>query len=234
MKQIIALGGGGFSMEPQNPLLDLYVLKAAGVPKPKICFLATASGDSADYIQRFYSAFRNYDCIPSHCSVFKDTPPDLRSFLLSQDIIYVGGGNTFNMLILWKEWGIDKILLEAFEKNIVLAGISAGAICWFDQTLTDSFPGKLTLIKGLNFIDSFCIPHFDGEANRRPETERLIEEGKLVGSGWGVEDSAALHFIDGILYKIVSSVETKTAYHYAQNASAPTRLRSQYLGAPQT
>lgn len=229
MKQIIALGGGGFSMEPENPRLDLYVLAAAQKPKPKICFLGTASGDAESYIQRFYTAFNKLDCTPTHLSLFKGATEDLKSLVFSQDIIYVGGGNTRNMLVLWKEWGLDKILVDAYNSGIVMAGISAGAICWFEQTLTDSIPGRLSLLKGLNLIDAFCIPHFDGEPNRRPETERQIEAGILNGSGWGVDDSCALHFIDGILYKTVSSVETKTAYHYAQAASAPTKLRSTFL-----
>ncbi len=231
MKQIIALGGGGFSMEPENHLLDLYVLAAANKAQPKICFLGTASGDAESYIQRFYDCFGKLNCTPTHLSLFKGKTEDLRSFIFQQDIVYVGGGNTRNMLVLWKEWGLDRILIEAYNSGIVMAGISAGAICWFEQTLTDSVPGRLTLLKGLNLIDAFCIPHFDGEPNRRPETERQIEAGILSGSGWGVDDSAALHFVDGILYKTVSSVETKTAYHYAQTASAPTRLKSHYLGS---
>lgn len=105
MQQIIAIGGGGFSMEFENLLLDLYILRQAKKEIPTICFIPTASGDSANYIERFYSTFEKYNCIPTHLSLFKPPTKDLEDFVLNQDIIFVGGGNTRNMLVLWKEWG---------------------------------------------------------------------------------------------------------------------------------
>lgn len=131
MKQIIALGGGGFSMEPENPLLDLYVLKQSGKHNPKICFIPTASGDADNYIARFYEFFGKQNCKPSHLSLFKPQTRDLESYLIEKDIIYVGGGNTRNLLALWREWGLDLIMMKAWEQGTVLAGISAGSICSF-------------------------------------------------------------------------------------------------------
>ncbi|MEK6267902.1 MAG: Type 1 glutamine amidotransferase-like domain-containing protein, partial [Planococcus sp. (in: firmicutes)] len=107
MRQIIAMGGGGFSMEPDNPLLDQYILKQANKARPKICFIPTASGDADSYIEKFYGFFNQQDCEPSHLSLFKPHTRKLEEFVLQQDIIYVGGGNTKNLLVLWKEWGLD-------------------------------------------------------------------------------------------------------------------------------
>jgi dipeptidase E len=116
-KQIIAMGGGGFSMEPENPLLDLYVLQQTIQASPKVCFVPTASGDAEGYIQRFYHSFNSHQCQTSHLSLFKPPTADLEDFILDKEIIYVGGGNTKNLMVLWKEWKLDKILKKAWEGN---------------------------------------------------------------------------------------------------------------------
>ena len=110
--QIIAMGGGGFSMEPDNPLLDKYFVKRIGKRSPSVCFVPTAAGDADGYIVRFYAAFNRLPCKPTHLSLFR-APKDLEKFVLSQDAIYVGGGNTKNMLALWREWNLDRILRKA-------------------------------------------------------------------------------------------------------------------------
>ncbi|MFN7825799.1 MAG: GNAT family N-acetyltransferase [Pseudobdellovibrionaceae bacterium] len=233
-RQIIAIGGGGFSMEIDNPLLDLYVLKAAKKSRPKICFVGTASGDAQGYIDRFYSAFKKYECEPTHLSLFKGKFSNLREFILSQDIIYVGGGNTKNMLTLWKEWGLDRILYEAYLNGIVLAGISAGAICWFEQMLTDSVPGQLTMLNGLGWLKGFCIPHFDGEAERMPSTIKAIETKALRGNGWGIDDGAAVHYIDEEWSKVVCSHPDKSAQLFVGGDSTANIIESSYLGGEAT
>ena len=129
-RQIVAMGGGGFSME-DTPLLDDYVLAASGNESPKVCFLSTASGDSADYIARFHRSFAGKSCIPTNLDLFHRDERNLESFLLEQDVIYVGGGNTANMLAIWRVHGVDHILKEAWKQGVVLAGVSAGAGCWF-------------------------------------------------------------------------------------------------------
>ena len=136
--QILAMGGGGFAMEPKNLKLDRYLLSLSKKKNPKVCFIGTASGDAEGYIQKFYKSFSNLACEPGHLSLFKPPPGSLRDFVLNQDILYVGGGNTRNLLVLWKEWGLDKILKEARLKGIILSGVSAGSICWFEEGLTDS------------------------------------------------------------------------------------------------
>lgn len=234
-KQILAMGGGGFLMEPDNCLLDKYVLSLAHKPKPKICFLATACGDAQTAIAKFYNAFSNYDCEPSHLSLFNAHTVDFQGFLLSQDIIYVGGGNTRNMLVLWKEWGIDKILNLAYEKGIVLSGISAGAICWFEQGLTDSVPGTLSKLNCLGFLKGSNCPHYDSEISRRPAFMKLLGEMKIL-PGLACDDGVGLHYVDGHLEKVVSSHPDAKAYKLVKDAQGVSekQIIPTYLGGEDT
>ena len=173
-RTIVAMGGGGFSMEPDNPLLDAYILGLAGAPRPRICFLPTASGDSDRYLADFYSAFAR-PAEASHLALFVRTVADLEAFLLDQDVIYVGGGNTANMLAIWRLHGVDRILRTAWERGVVLAGLSAGSICWFESGTTDSFGPDLAILDdGLGFLPGSHCPHYDGEALRRPAFDRQI------------------------------------------------------------
>ncbi len=208
-EQIIALGGGGFSME-ESHLLDDYILNVPGMNRPRICFVATASGDSENYIVRFYSRFNEKRCQPSHLELFRHDGRDLTAFAQSQDIIYVGGGNTANMLAIWKLHGFDLALKKALASGTVLAGLSAGSICWFQQGVTDSFGGELGSLDGLGFLPGSHCPHYDGEANRRKAYHRLIGEG--MKSGIAADDGAALHYINGKLTRLVSSRQNAGAY----------------------
>ncbi|HEY5041963.1 MAG TPA: peptidase E [Verrucomicrobiae bacterium] len=216
--QIISMGGGGFSMEPDNPLLDIYFLQQTGKRTPKICFIPTASGDSENYIARFYSAFSKLNCVPSHLSLFKPPTADLESFILGHDAVYVGGGNTRSMLALWREWKLDLILRAALRAGCVLGGISAGAICWFEQGLTDSIPGKLTPLSCLGFLPGSCTPHYDGERERRPALHNLIAAGKMI-SGVAIDDGAAVHYINSELFKVISSRSKARAYQVRKSSS---------------
>jgi peptidase E len=211
MMQIIAMGGGGFSMEPDNLALDRYVIAQARAERPKVCFLAQAGGEDAYYIVRFYQAFLSLRCTPSHLSLFNPHTADIEDFLMEQDVIYVGGGNTKSMLALWREWGLDKILLNAAKHGTVLAGISAGAICWFEYGTTDSIPGKLTALPCLGYLVGSCSPHYDGETERRPTFQRMIAAGEIP-AGVAFDDGAAGHFIDGRLAHIVSSRPNAKGY----------------------
>ena len=208
--QIIAMGGGGFSMEPDNPALDIYVLQQARRSNPKICFVPTASGDAVRYTANFYRAYRQLECVPSHLSFFERTP-DLRSLVLAQDIVYVGGGNTKSMLAVWREWGFDTILREACESGVILAGISAGAICWFEQGVTDSFAGDLQVMDCLGLLKGSCCPHYDGEADRRPSFHKMLLEGH-IRPGLAVDHSAAVHFVGNEIRRVVVSRAQANAY----------------------
>jgi dipeptidase E len=231
MRQIIALGGGGFSMEPENTLLDSYILKQSGKDNPKICFIPTASGDSEDYIQRFYSFFKNQNCSPSHLSLFRPPTRDLESFILEKDIIYVGGGNTKNLLALWKDWGLDTILKKAWNQGILLAGISAGSICWFEEGVTDSYGEGLEPLKCLGFLKGSNCPHYDGEAERRPAYQNLIGT-KKIQAGIAADDGVAIHYIEQEISKIVSSRPTSKAYRVScENKVVETQLRTDFLGS---
>ena len=210
-RQIVAIGGGGLSTESDNLLLEQYLLKLANKESPKICFVPTASGDSQTYIDRFDAAFAQLPCIPSHLLLFRLHTADLRSFVLEQDIIYVGGGNTKNLLALWKDWGLDTIIREAWEQGVILAGWSAGSICWFEEGVTDSFPGELRVLRCLGFLKGSNCPHYDGEPERKPSYHRLLAEG-LISEGYAADDGVALHFLGTQLEKIISSRPHAKAY----------------------
>ena len=179
-------------MEPENPLLDEYILRQSAARVPKICFIGTASGDAEGYIERFYQFFKQYDCEPTHLSLFKPPSRDLESFVLAQDIIYVGGGSTKNLMALWKEWGLIDILKKAYEQGILLCGISAGAICWYEMGVTDSYGGELEPVTGTGILTGSHSPHYDEEKKRRPAYQRMIREGVLKG-GMAASDGTALH-----------------------------------------
>lgn len=215
-RQILAMGGGGFSMEPDNPLLDRYVLSLAKAARPKVCFIPTASGDAEGYISRFYAAFEKLEAEPSHLPLFKGNLADPRAHLLRQDVLYVGGGNTRNMLVLWKEHGLDVAPKEAWEAGVVLAGLSAGALCWFEEGVTDS-SGTLGPLRGLGFLPGSYCPHYDGEAERRPAYLRLVEGGAL-GAGYAADDGVGLHFIGTALTAVVASRPDARAYRVAPGA----------------
>lgn len=210
IRQILALGGGGFSEEPENPTLDLYVLQQASSPRPRICFIGTATGDSSRYLVNFYAAFNRWSCRPTHLPLFQRTP-DLRTTLLSQDILYVGGGNTRSMLAVWREWGLPEILQEAWEQGIVLAGISAGAICWFEQGITDSQADSLTVLDCLGMLPGSCCPHYDGEANRRPAFHTFLHS-KAIKPGYALDNGVLMHFKGKSLHRAVSSRAGAQAY----------------------
>jgi dipeptidase E len=230
-RTIIAMGGGGFSMEPDNPLLDDFILSQANAARPRVCFLPTAAGDADGYIVGFYSAFASR-AEASHLRLFYRTQVDIETLLLAQDVIYVGGGNTENMLAIWRTHGLDRILREAWEAGIVLAGLSAGSICWFEAGTTDSFgPNLDVLTDGLGFLAGSHCPHYDGEALRRPTYQGLVAEGRLP-AGYAADDGAALVFDGTELREVVASRPEATAYRVeaVEGVARETRLPARYLG----
>ena len=209
-KQIIAIGGGGFYRDSENLALERYIVQQMGMAEPKVAFVPTASGEPDNYVASFYPAFLKLGCRPSHLSLFKRTP-DLRSYLLNQDMIYVGGGNTKTMLAVWRDWGMPELLREAWESGIVLAGVSAGAICWFEQGVTDSFSNGLRPLECLGLIPGSCCPHYDGEAERRPSFHRLLAGGE-ISAGVAIEDWTAVHFIGSQIDRVVAAKAGARAY----------------------
>jgi peptidase E len=231
MKQIVAMGGGGFSMD-KNSLLDEYILKLVPHEKPRVCFVPTASGDSDRYIVRFYSAFLKLPCIPSHLSLFNSPAADLRSFIFEHDIIYVGGGNTKNLIALWKAWKLDVILKEALEKGVILCGLSAGSLCWFESGVSDYLNnGTMAVLDALGFLPGSHCPHYDGESERRPAYHQFVAQG-LLPDGYAVDDGVGLHFVDDQLAAIVSSRPDAKAYRVEtiNGTVRETPLQPNYLG----
>lgn len=228
--RIVAMGGGGFSMEPNNLALDRHVLALTGKDRPKIAFVPTASGDAESYIQKFNTSFQTLPCEPTILSLFKPGYTDLQDFVMSQDAIYVGGGNTYNMLALWRLHGLDTILRDAWEAGVVLAGISAGALCWFDAGPTDSF-GPLQPISGLGYLPGSLCVHYDGEADRRPAFQRMIAEGACP-AGFAADDGAALCFEGTELKETVSSRPNARSYRLVavDGATVETALPTRYIG----
>lgn len=231
MGHIIAMGGGGFSMEPENPALDRYIVAQTGKENPHVCFLSQAGGENADYIVRFYRAFTELGCRPTHVSLFACPVGDLAALIARQDVIYVGGGNTKSMLALWREWGLPDLLLAAYRRGAVLAGLSAGANCWFEQSITDSVAAELSVLAGLGFLPGSFCPHYDGEAQRRPAYHRFLAAGAIL-PGYAADDSVAFHFVDGALQRIVSSRPDAYGYRLALADGQPveTPLPTDLLG----
>jgi dipeptidase E len=227
-RQLVVLGGGGFLME-KNRALDRYFLAATAKPNPRVCFIGTASGDAESARYKFYEAFATLDCRATHLSLFQPPTADLASFVLEQDAIYVGGGNTRSLLALWREWRLDVALRAAYDRGVVMGGISAGMICWFEFGITDSVPGALSPLPCLGWLAGSACPHYDGEAERRPSFHRLLAEGKIP-PGYAADDGVALHFVDETLAHVVSSRPAANGYRLASNdevvveAVLPTQL----------
>jgi peptidase E len=228
MRKLFVMGGGGFAMEPENPALDRYLLSLAEVEHPRVCFIGTASGDSDRYHHNFYSAYKNLHCVPSHLALFKPPTRDLASFIAEKDVIHVGGGNTKNLLCLWREWGLDKALRAAYENGTVLSGMSAGMICWFEHGVTDSFGDALEPLKGLGWLKGSACPHFDGEAERRPSFSRMIRDGTLPG-GIALNDGVGALFLDENLEECVSSRGSEGAFLFSSSGEERS-LPVRYLG----
>jgi dipeptidase E len=211
MSDIIAIGGAAFSAEPRNLALDKYILDVSGKPRPRVLFIPTATGDNSEYVAKFYGAYAALDARPSHLAFFQRTP-DLRGLVLAQDVVFVGGGNTKSMLAVWRDWGLPEILREASESGVVLGGVSAGAICWFEHGVTDSWAQQLRPLEGLGWIGGSCCPHYDGEVERRPSYHALLLHGEIE-AGYAIEDGVAAHFRAGRLERVVSKKAGSRAYH---------------------
>jgi peptidase E len=231
-KQIIPIGGGGFYRDPDNLELEKYVVGQSGADDARVCFVPTASGEPDHYVASFYSTFLRLGCRPSVLTFFKRTPA-LRSFLLNQDVIYVGGGNTKSLLALWRDWGVVEILREAWESGIVLTGVSAGAICWFEQGVTDSFSDRLRPLDCLGFLPGSCCPHYDGEVERRPAYHQLLANNEIA-AGVAIEDWTGVHFIGNEIHRVIASKRGARAYamRLAHGSVQETPLAAEYLTKP--
>jgi peptidase E len=233
-RQIVAFGGGGFSMEAGNPLLDDYVLDLARErrERPRVCFLPAASGDADHYIVRFYRAFASDRCEPSHVSLFRRDggTADPAGHLQDQDLIYVGGGSVISLLGVLRAHGLDDALRDAWRAGVVMCGLSAGSLCWFDEGVT-AYHGDPKRIGGMGFLPCSNSVHYDGERGRDVAYRRFLLDG--MSAGYAVEDGAALHFVGERLARVVSSRPGARAFRMRACGGRVVRtpLAARYLGA---
>jgi dipeptidase E len=222
-------------MEKDGSLLDEYVLSLTDVPRPRVCFLPTASGDADHYVVRFYRRF-SPSCDASHLSLFRrdqgtgGVEDDFATHLLAQDLIYVGGGNVVSMLGAWRAHGLDAILRKAWRKGVVLCGPSAGSLCWFAEALS-AFHGAPRGVQGLGLLPYSNCVHYDAEPARREEYHRFVGDG--MRAGFAVEDGVALHFRATRLAGAVSSRPDGRAFRVkpAGDRVVETPLDVVFLGA---
>jgi peptidase E len=219
---ILAIGGGGV-LDPESKLEEL-LLELAGVARPRVCFLPTAAADDEERIESFYDAFRGRTCEPSHLKLF-GMPEEPAAHLAAQDVIYVNGGNTANLLAIWRVHGVDLALREAWKRGAVLGGWSAGANCWFEDSVTDSFgPSLRELGGGLGLLPGSFCPHYDGEVERRPTYTRLVRDG-ILAPGYAADDDAAFHFEGTELREVVAQREDARGYRVTAEGEEPIEPR---------
>ena len=215
-KNIVAIGGGGFGRSLGSLEIEKYIISLINKKRPKICFIPTASGDSSLYKLNFYRAFSKLDCITSHIDFFSRTE-NLEDKVFAQDIIYVRGGNTKSMLAVWKEWNLHEILQNAYDKGIVMSGVSAGAICWFDKGITDSYAEELTIIDCLGIVEGVACPHFDEEKEREPYVNDVINR-EIIKSCICIEGNCAVHVKNSIEYSSIDFGNGKKCFRvYKEN-----------------
>jgi peptidase E len=213
MKNIICFGDGGTNAK--DPLMDLYVIAQSNKPEPKLCFLHTAGGDDYNYSQYCDRLFSRYPCIPTDLSLFRPKTKDIEDYLLSKDIIYVTGGHSKSMLAVWKDWGVDKILKKAYDQSVLLVGGSAGSVCWFDECITDSIPGALTVMPCLGILPYSNCPHFASK-QRQSAYKKFLLAGEIK-DGYAIDDYAGIHFQDGAPLRAISSLDGATAFFASNN-----------------
>ena len=223
--QIVALGGAGATDEETRRLLA-HVVGLAGKASPKVCVVPTAAADDAASVLRLYGRLPE-EARASYLPFFPWPPDELRRFVLDQDVIFVGGGNTANALAIWRVHGFDEILREAWEAGIVLTGWSAGMICWFEAGVTDSFGPQLDGMRdGLGFLAGSACPHYDGEELRRPVYTRLVAEG--FPPGVAADDGVGIRYTGDELAEVVSVREGAGAYRVDADCEEPLPVR--FLG----
>ena len=222
--QIVALGGLG--EDGEAGVLIQFVLGLTGKERPRVCLVPTASAEAPEYIVRFYEELSGVaQC--SHISFFPWPPDGVREHVLSQDAVFVSGGNTANMLAVWRAHGFERVMREAWEQGVVLGGSSAGMICWFEAGVTDSFGPQLAgMPDGLGFLPGSACPHYDGEERRRPVYQELVAGG--FPPGIAADDAVGLHFVGTELKEAVSAREGSRAYRVEPGSETPIEPR--FLG----
>ena len=217
---ILACGGGSLA----GSKIEDFLLELSHASRPRVCYLGTASAHKPEYIEVFYDSFRGRSCEPTHLELF-GLPEDPAAHIAAQDVIYVGGGNTANMLAIWRVHRVDHALREAWKRGAVLGGWSAGANCWFEDSVTDSFGSRLRALGGgLGLLPGSFCPHYDGEPERRPTYTRLVRDAVLA-PGYAADDDTAFHFAGTELQEVVSQREGARGYRVTPSGEEPIEPR---------
>ncbi len=227
----MALGGASLLPGSTDGPLHQYLLDLTGQSRPRVCFLGTASGDDSGYAAAFYSWFARR-AEATHLGLFDRRVAEIDTLLVEADLIYVGGGNTANMLAIWRTHGVDVALRRAWEAGVILAGPSAGAVCWFEGGTTDSFGPTLgALNDGLKFLPGSFCPHYDSESLRRPRYHEFVGTGALP-EGYAADDGVGLLFSGDQLAEVVAVMPearafrvTRTGNGVEETSIKPRRLR---------
>jgi dipeptidase E len=223
-RQIVGLGGGGDTQEQTMRLYE-YVLGLTGKERPRMLYVPTAVAEDAAGIVMFYERFRGR-IEASHLRTFPWPPANLRELILGQDAICVSGGNTANMLAIWRVHGIDELLREAWENGVVLWGASAGMICWFEAGVTDSFGPDLAGTDCLGFLPGSACPHYDGEERRRPRYRELLDGG--FPEGVAADDGVGIHYVGTQVAEVVTCRPGAAAYRVTRDGEE--RIDARELG----
>ena len=209
-RHIISIGGGGFGRNPGEGFIEQYILDQTNKEIPNICFIPTATGDNEAYKVNYYSTFSKLNCNPVHLDFFKRTP-NLEKLIYEQDAIFVGGGNTKSMLAVWKDWGLDELLHKAYKVGVVMSGVSAGANCWFERSVVDSWEEDLKVIDCMGFVKGSYCPHYDEEPLRRPAVKKFLQDNIFEGC-YASEGNAALHIKNESDYLSINFGKDKNSY----------------------
>jgi dipeptidase E len=223
---------GGFPMVDHRLLAERYLLSLTKKKSPKICFVPTASGDSEFYCARFLRRFSKLSCEPSVLALFQLSIRNIEKHILDQDLLFVGGGNTLNMLAIWRARDLNAVFLEALNQGSILSGVSAGSICWFESGLSDSVAaGDFRPLACLGFLAGSNCPHYDGEPGRQKIFRNLIAK-KEIQDGFAADDGVGLHFVEGKFVEAVSLLRSAKAYRVvSSNGKAKqTTIEPRLLG----
>ena len=229
----VTLGGGGFLMSDDgSSLIDDYTLALTGKSRPKVCYVGTAAGDDPGMAGRFQAAFEGR-AETSVLSLFGRPEWGYAdpAILLDQDVVYVGGGSTANLLALWRLHGLPEVLEQAAANGTIMTGVSAGMNCWYEACSTDSYGPLAPLDDGLGFLPGSACPHYFAEADRQQKFQRWVADGSLP-EGYAADDHAALVWRDGVLAEVVSERPDASAFSVTRDGAQPVEksLYVRYLG----
>ena len=223
---LFAIGGGGYYGPQGGPnRMLLEVLRTTGKRFPRICLVPTAGGDNREAIHTFVEMLNRMGAHPNYLALYGIPTRDLEDWVMDFDAFYISGGNTRNLLALWREWELDKILIKAWKAGVVISGSSAGANCWYEQSNSDFIPGEFNPLNGLGVLPGSCCPHYSDEKSRRQSYLDMVAQGRIV-AGYGLSDRAALHYADGELKEALIEWEEAGVYRVERdgNLARETRL----------